>query len=85
MPRSFRERVLEVVRAIPKGSVLSYANVAKMAGSPRAFRAVGSIMKANFDPTVPCHRVVRSNGKVGQYNRGDAKKAQLLKEEGAIQ
>jgi O-6-methylguanine DNA methyltransferase len=85
MPRSFRERVFDVVRAIPKGSVLTYADVAARAGSPRAFRAVGSALKTNFDPAIPCHRVIRSNGKTGEYNRGAAKKIRLLREEGALE
>ena len=75
----------EVVRAIPEGSVLTYAEVARRAGSPGAARAVGSIMSKNYDPRVPCHRVVRSDGALGDYNRGgrDAKKA-LLEKEGAL-
>jgi O-6-methylguanine DNA methyltransferase len=85
MTRSFRERVFDVVRAIPKGSVLTYAEVAARAGSPRAFRAVGSALKTNFDPAIPCHRVIRSNGKTGEYNRGAAKKIRLLREEGALE
>lgn len=82
---TFRDRVLAVVRNIPKGKVMSYQNVAKAAGSARASRAVGSIMKHNYDPTVPCHRVIRSDGSVGEYNRGgSAKKRALLKKEGAL-
>jgi O-6-methylguanine DNA methyltransferase len=80
--KTFSEMVKEVVRKIPKGKTMSYAEVAKYAGSPGASRAVGSIMKANFDKTVPCHRVIRSDGKVGEYNRGgSAKKLILLKRE----
>ena len=67
---TFRERVLDVVRKIPPGRFMTYAQVAEAAGSPRASRVVGSIMKANFDPSVPCHRVIRSDGTMGQYNRG---------------
>lgn len=80
--KSFKEKVLEVVRKIPKGKTMTYKEIAKGAGSPQASRAVGSIMKANYDETVPCHRVIRSDGKVGDYNRGgeDAKRA-LLKQE----
>lgn len=83
--KSFKEKVLEVVRGIEKGQTLTYKDVAKRAGSPRAFRAVGSIMKANYDKTVPCHRVIKSDGKVGEYNRGGSKaKLAILKKEGAI-
>ncbi len=66
---SFRESVLAVVRRIPKGSVMTYKEVAAAAGSPRACRAVGSFMKANRDPAVPCHRVVRADLRPGEYNR----------------
>jgi len=78
----FRSRVHAVVREIAKGSVMSYGEVAKAAGSPGAARAVGTILKANFDPSIPCHRVIRANGTLGRYNRGDERKATILKEEG---
>lgn len=84
MPKTFREKVLAIVARIPEGSVMTYAHVAKKAGSPGAARAVGSFMKANYDPAVPCHRVIRSDGKVGGYNRGgSARKIDLLRREGA--
>jgi len=79
----FSNSVLQVVREIPRGQVMSYGEVAKQAGRPGAARAVGSIMKQNFDPTVPCHRVIRADGKPGRYNRGDEHKAELLRSEGA--
>lgn len=78
----FRQKVLEIVCAIPAGSVMSYGDVARLAGHPRAARAVGSIMSHNFDPTVPCHRVVRADGKLGHYNRGDDQKIAKLRAEG---
>ena len=79
----FKERVRQIVRDIKKGHVLSYGEVAKLAGSPHASRAVGSVMKNNYDKTVPCHRVVRADGVVGDYNRGGKeKKIKLLKSEG---
>jgi O-6-methylguanine DNA methyltransferase len=81
--KTFKQRVQEIVREIPKGKTMSYGEVAKYAGSPGASRAVGSIMKANYDKTVPCHRVIRSDGKVGEYNRGGpSKKLALLRMEG---
>jgi len=80
--RSFKRRVFAVVAKIPKGNVLTYAEVARRAGSPRAARAVGSILKENFDPAIPCHRVIRSNGTFGGYNRGAAQKRKLLAREG---
>ena len=84
--KTFTEKVFDVVRKIPKGSVLSYKQVAEKAGSPKAFRAVGSIMRKNYDPTVPCHRVIASNGKIGFYNRGgEEMKKKILRDEGYLQ
>jgi O-6-methylguanine DNA methyltransferase len=79
----FKERVLAVVRNIPKGKVLSYGQVAYAAGYPRAARAVGTLMAHNHDESVPCHRVVRSDGRVGEYN-GGGKRAKIarLRDEG---
>lgn len=83
--KTFTDRVRDVVRKIPCGKTMTYGQVATMAGSPGAARVVGSIMKANYDPEIPCHRVLRSDGKIGDYNRGgSAVKLKLLKEEGAI-
>jgi len=82
---NFAERVRSVVRGIPKGETMSYGEVAVIAGAPGAARAVGSIMKGNLDPTVPCHRVIRSDGVIGEYNRGGPEvKRRLLQKEGAI-
>ncbi|MEK7505215.1 MAG: MGMT family protein, partial [Patescibacteria group bacterium] len=72
--KSFKEKVFAVVGKIPKGKVLTYKQVAERAGSPRAARAVGSILKNNFDPAIPCHRVIRSDGGMGGYNRGGKNK-----------
>lgn len=75
----FRDRVLRIVRKIPEGKTLSYGSVARQAGNPKAARAVGAIMKANTDPLIPCHRVVRSNGSPGGYNRGgETEKVRIL-------
>ena len=83
--QNFREKVLGIVSKIPKGKVMTYKQVAEKAGSPGAARAVGSIMKANFNTKIPCHRVIRSDGKVGEYNRGgSAEKLKRLRTEGAI-
>ena len=83
--KTFEEKVLDIVQNIPKGKVLTYTQVAKKAGSPRAARAVGSIMKKNFRPSVPCHRVIRSDGKIGDYNRGGSNvKRELLIKEGYL-
>jgi methylated-DNA-[protein]-cysteine S-methyltransferase len=81
----FAERVRVVVRAIPKGTTMTYKEVSMRAGNAGAARAVGTIMRNNFDLTVPCHRVIRSDGKIGEYNRGGSeKKRALLKAEGAL-
>lgn len=81
---AFRDRVHSIVKSIPKGSVLTYKEVAKMAGAPCAARAVGNILRKNYDPAIPCHRVIRSDGKTGGYNRGVRKKIALLKAEGVF-
>lgn len=82
--KNFREAVLEIVKKIPRGKTLTYKEVAEKAGSPRAYRAVGNILHANHDSRIPCHRVVRSDGKPGGYNKGMDKKVEMLKNEGAI-
>lgn len=85
MASSFKEKVRNTVRNIPKGSVMTYGEVAKKAGSPRAARAVANIMAANYDEDVPCHRVIRSDGGLGGYNRGGTeKKRAILQSEGYI-
>ncbi len=81
---SFAERVRVVVRKIPKGQTRSYGEVARVAGYPGAARAVGQVMKNNNDGAVPCHRVIRADGELGGFNRGEARKRQLLREEGAL-
>lgn len=78
---NFKEKVFSVVSKIPKGKVLTYQEVARLAGKPRAYRAVGNILNKNHNPKIPCHRVVRSDGKPGGYNRGSAKKLMILKQE----
>lgn len=81
----FADKVRAVVRKIPKGKIMTYAQVAAKAGSPNASRAVGSIMAKNYDPTVPCHRVIRTDGKIGNYNRGGTEaKIKILKSEGYL-
>lgn len=79
---TFVERVRGVVARIPRGTTLSYKEVARRAGNPDAARAVGSLMRVNLDPRVPCHRVVRSDGSLGGYNRGPSRKESLLRREG---
>jgi len=80
----FKERVLEIVSNIPKGETMTYGEVALKAGNPKAYRAVGNILNKNYNSSIPCHRVIRSDGKLGGYNRGENKKKELLKKEHAI-
>jgi methylated-DNA-[protein]-cysteine S-methyltransferase len=76
--------VLRVTSQIPYGGVLSYAEVAAEAGSPRGFRAAGNALGANPLPiVVPCHRVLRSGGSLGGYGGGLPRKRWLLELEGA--
>lgn len=81
--QTFEQKVIEVVKGIPKGSVLTYGEVAKRAGNKKASRAVGNSMAKNQDKNIPCHRVVRSDGSIGTYNglRGRSKR-DLLAQEG---
>lgn len=80
--KNFKQSVLAIVKQIPAGKTMTYGEVAAMAGSPGAARAVGMIMSQNFNPEVPCHRVIRADGKLGGYNRGGiAQKAKLLEQE----
>lgn len=79
---TFSEKVYNVVLKISKGKVLTYKEVAKKAGNPLASRAVGNILHKNHDPKIPCHRVIRSDGKLGEYNKGSEQKRKILKAEG---
>lgn len=64
---------------------MTYQEVAAKAGNPKAARAVANVMAENYDLTVPCHRVVRTDGSLGGYNRGGiSEKKRLLECEGAI-
>ena len=72
---------MRVVKGIPKGQTLSYKQVAELAGSPGASRAVGNIMKNNDDDSIPCHRVIKSDGSLGGYNGRLGEKEALLKKE----
>jgi methylated-DNA-[protein]-cysteine S-methyltransferase len=79
----FAKKVYAVVAKIPKGKTMTYKQVATKAGKPFAARAVGTIMSHNFNPKIPCHRVVRSDGKMGGYNRGGSiSKLKILHKEG---
>ena len=81
MKSTFADRVRAVVALIPRGETMTYRQAADRAGSPRAFRAVGNILNKNYDPNIPCHRVIRSDGTTGGYNRGAERKREILQEE----
>jgi O-6-methylguanine DNA methyltransferase len=78
----FAARVLSVVRRIPVGRVATYGDVAAAAGSPRASRAVGNIMRNCASRDVPCHRVVAAAGRLGGYGGNLELKRALLRAEG---
>jgi O-6-methylguanine DNA methyltransferase len=78
----FQRRVIAVVRRIPPGRVATYGDIAGRAGSPRAARAVGTIMRECRDPSVPCHRVIGAAGALGGYGRNLQVKRELLRAEG---
>lgn len=85
MKKTFTEKVYAVVSKIPRGKTLTYQEVARRAGNPKAYRAVGNILNRNTDiHKVPCHRVVRSDGDPGGYAWGRKKKLELLRKEGAV-
>ena len=75
---NFSEKVKQIVIQIPKGNVMTYKEVAVAAGNPKAARAVANIMANNFDKNIPCHRVIRSDGSLGGYNRGGTKKKRAI-------
>ncbi len=81
---SFNERCYELLKLVPEGKVTTYREIAK-ALHTRAWRAVGSAMAKNRNLVIiPCHRVVRSDGTIGQYALGPDKKSELLMKEGVV-
>jgi methylated-DNA-[protein]-cysteine S-methyltransferase len=80
----FRHAVLETLHAIPRGSVVTYGDLAGRAGNPRAYRAAATACARNPVPiVVPCHRVVPAGGGIGDYGGGPERKRALLELEGA--
>ena len=83
MPRTeFAARVLHLVRRIPPGRVATYGDIAKLAGRPRAARAVGNVMRTAKRSDVPYHRVIAAGGRLGGYGGREALKRALLVAEG---
>ena len=82
MNKNFNKRCYQKLALIPKGMVSTYTEIAKSLNS-KAYRAVGNAMANNPHPlSVPCHRIIRSDGSLGGYALGISKKIQLLKKEG---
>jgi O-6-methylguanine DNA methyltransferase len=79
---TFTQRVLSVVRRIPVGRVATYRDVARLAGRPRAARAVGQIMRNSGRRDVPYHRVIAAGGQLGGYGGNEMLKRSLLIAEG---
>ena len=78
----FQQKVYDFVKTIPKGKTVTYKEVAVAIGHPNAYRAVGNALNKNpFAPIVPCHRVIKSDGKPGGFAWGTRKKLQLLRGE----
>jgi O-6-methylguanine DNA methyltransferase len=93
--KQFTRLVLRATAKIPYGRVATYSQIAKAAKSPRAYRAVGNILNRNFrnenlrlplidNKPVPCHRVVKINGAVGGFAKGENEKIRLLSKEKII-
>lgn len=85
MSTDFQEQVWRYCAQIPRGRVTSYRLLAKAIGSPQASRAVGNALNKNpYAPEVPCHRVVKNDGRLGGYAGGTAAKARILRQEGVF-
>ncbi len=81
-PTSFQQRLYAKLRQVPRGKVTTYQDLAHAIGS-KAYRAVGTAMNKNpFAPEVPCHRVIKANGEIGEFAFGKSLKIQLLLAEG---
>lgn len=77
--RGFSEKVLQCLHRVPYGSTLSYSQLAALSGHPKAVRAAASVVAANrLLILIPCHRVIRGDGSIGQYALGSQVKQQLL-------
>jgi len=85
MKNSFKLQVYELVKKIPKGKVMTYGQIAVLAGKPKAARAVGNALHKNPDPKkIPCQRVVNQQGRVAFHfaQGGEEKQRELLLKEG---
>ena len=79
---NFQEKVFKVVQKIPKGKISTYKEIAKAINKPRAYRAVGNVLNKNKSKFIPCHRIIKSNGSLGGFNKGQKEKIKKLTKEG---
>ena len=77
----FQKKVFSMTKKIPKGKVTTYKMIAKKLKT-KAYRAIGNSLNKNNDKRVPCHRVVKSNGEIGGFNKGQTEKIKILEKEG---
>lgn len=83
MKKEFSQKIYSLLKKVPKGKVTTYKALAQAATNSKAYRAVGTVLNKNPNLIkVPCHRVINSDGRVGQYALGQKKKTSLLKKEG---
>ena len=79
----FANSIWQALKKVPRGQVVSYGDLAKAVGKPKAARAVGNALHINpYAPQVPCHRVVKNDGSLGGFAHGLDKKIALLRREG---
>lgn len=79
----FSKRILTLTKKIPRGKITTYQILSKKAGFPKAYRACGSVLNKNLNLiVVPCHRVVKSDGSIGDFAKGKSFKKKLLEKEG---
>lgn len=78
----FQKKVFNAVKKISEGKVATYAQIAEIINKPKAARGVGNALNKNTDPEMPCHRVIRSDGKVGGFRKGARVKIKKLQKEG---
>ncbi len=82
-----KNKIFQIIKKIPEGEFLTYKQVAKLIGRPKAYRYVANVLAENKDPKIPCHRVVRNDYTVGGYlgsEKNSCKKLALLLKEGVI-
>ena len=83
----FQIKVWKAIQDIPRGEIRTYKDIAIQIGNPKAYRAVATACKNNPYPiTIPCHRVISSNGRIGNYfgQKDSQLKIELLKKEGFV-